>query len=107
MPASINRATGKMMLADAGVKSSAFVVGLVDVATASGFVAGAAVEQLVLADWTAATGAASLLAGQPYFLGAGGGMTTVPPGSPNCVVLLGKAINATTFLISPQPPIQL
>jgi hypothetical protein len=52
------------------------------------------------------TGAAQLAPGVLYFLGVGGGLTTVAPASA-CVVLVGKALNATTMLIDPQPPIEL
>lgn len=107
MPAAIDRSTGKMIAADAGWKPSAFVIGLVHFATAAGFVADALSSQLTLADWTAITGSASLLTGQAYFLAVGGGLTTVPPASPACLVLVGKAVSPTTFLIDPQPPIQL
>jgi hypothetical protein len=106
-PVAISRATGKMILADASIKSSAFVVGLITASTLLGFVASAAVNQLALANWTAVTGSVSLFQGQLYFLGVGGGLTTTPPGAPNCSVPVGTALNSTTMLIDPQPPIQL
>lgn len=106
-PVAISRATGAFIPAIASLKSSAFVVGLITVDVTSQFIGRAATSELVLSDWTAITGAAALLPGQIYFLGAGGGLTTVPPGPPNCVARVGEAVDARTLLISPQPPIQL
>lgn len=106
-PVAISRANGAFIPAIASLKSSAFVIGLLSVDATSQFIGRAVTSELVLADWTAITGAAALLPGQIYFLGAGGGLTTVPPGPPNCVARVGEAIDARTLLISPQPPIQL
>lgn len=105
MPAAISRATGNFIKADAGFKPSAFVAGLLRAQSAVGFVAAAAVQQLTLADWSAVTGTVTLAAGQPYFLATGGGLSTVAPAT-GCVALIGKALNSTTMLINPQPPIE-
>jgi hypothetical protein len=51
------------------------------------------------------TGTAQLAPGA-LFPGVGGGLTTIAPAS-DCVVLVGKALNASTLLIDPQPPIEL
>lgn len=106
MPVAINRTTGKFIMADAGYKPSAFVAGLLRAESAVGFVAAASVQQLTLADWSAVTGTAQLASGQPYFLAVGGGLSTVAPAS-DCVALIGSALNPTTLLIDPQPPIEL
>ena len=106
-PVAISRATGAFFPAVASLKSSAFVIGLLSGNATSQFIGRAATSELALTDWTAIAGAAALLPGQIYFLGAGGGLTTAPPGPPNCVARVGEAVDAHTLLISPQPPIQL
>jgi hypothetical protein len=105
-PVAIDRATGRMIKADASFKPAAFVVGLLAAPVDQGFIASAAPSRLTLADWSAIAGAAQLAPGQPYFLAAGGGLTVTPPASA-CVVMIGKAVSPTTMLIAPQPPIQL
>lgn len=107
MPLAISRANGRLIKADAASKPLAFVAGLAETATAIGFVAGAIRDSLTLADWTAITGAASLNVGQAYFLGVGGGLTTTPPASPNCITSVGIAASATTIIIEPESPVQL
>jgi hypothetical protein len=107
VPVAISRANGKMILADADYKPSAFVVGLLTETVASGFVGHASPDRVTLDDWTAATGSPALLQGQTYFLKSGGGLTTVLPGAGSCVVLLGIAVSAATLQLDVQPPIQL
>lgn len=107
MPLAVSRANGHLVKADAASKAFAFVAGLAFEPTVIGFVGAAARDVVMLADWTAITGSAALLPGQTYFLAVGGGMTTTPPGSPNCITVVGKAASATTMLIDPQNPIQL
>lgn len=107
MPMAINPANGQFIKALANPKSSAFVSGLAKTASAIGFSLGVSPDSMTLANWTAITGAALLLPGQNYFLGAAGGLTTVPPSSPNCIALVGVAESTTTLAIRPQPPIQL
>jgi hypothetical protein len=106
-PVAISRATGQFITADASYKPAAFVVGLLDSAVAAGFVGNAAPSRLTLTDWTAVTGSAQLQRGLPYFLAAGGGLTVTPPVSPSCIALVGQALDPTTLLIEPQPPIEL
>lgn len=106
MPVAIDRTTGQLITADAGYKPAAFVAGLLAADVAQGFVGSAASGRLTLADWSEIAGAAQLVPGVPYFLGLGGGLTSTAPAS-DCVVLVGRALNATTLLIDPQPPIQL
>jgi hypothetical protein len=107
VPVAISRANGKMILADADYKPSAFVVGILTEDTANGFVGHAAPDRVTITDWTAATGSPALLAGQSYFLKSGGGLTTSPPGAGACLVLVGIALSGTTLRIDVQPPIQL
>lgn len=106
-PVTISRATGQVGTSVASWKPSAFVAGLLETASGTDFPVNVATALLTLADWTGITGAASLLPGVPYFLGVGGGLTATPPSSPNCLTLVGKALNATTMIIDPQAPIQL
>lgn len=105
VPVAVDRATGKFVAADAAWKPIAFAAGLLSAGVAEGFVGSATTGRLTLADWTAATGTAQLSPGVSYFLAAGGGLTPVPPASA-CVALIGKALNPTTLLIDPQPPIE-
>jgi hypothetical protein len=106
MPVAIDRTSGQLVAADAAFKPRAFVAGLLAAAVTSGFVGSAMTDRLMLTDWSAATGATQLAVGLPYFLAAGGGLTTTPPASA-CITIVGKAISPTTMLINPQPPIQL
>lgn len=105
MPVAIDRASGKFIAADAAWKPAAFAAGLLRAAGEAGFVAAAATQRLSLPDWTAVAGTAQLASGLPYFLAAGGGLTTVPPAS-ECVALIGTAVDPSTLLIAPQPPIE-
>lgn len=107
MPLAISRATGHFVKADAASKPIAFVAGLAQASTSVGFVASSVRDSLTLADWTAITGSTALAVGQTYFLGAGGGLTTTPPGPPNCITAIGIAASATTLIIEPENPIQL
>ena len=107
MPLAISLASGHFVKADAATKAIAFVVALAKTAVAAGFAVDGEPDQLTLSDWTAVTGAAALSRGQIYFLGAGGGLTTIPQSTPNCSTVVGEAITTTTLKISPQPPIKL
>lgn len=107
MPLAVNRSTGHIVKADASSKPVAFIAGLASVPTSIGFPASVASDWLMLPDWTAITGSVSLSQGQTYFLGAGGGLTTTPPSSPNCVTVVGEAVSTTTLLVRPEIPIQL
>jgi hypothetical protein len=107
LPVAIDRASGRFVAADAAWKPHAFVAGLLRDAAAEGFVAAAATAQLTLADWSAVTGSASLSPGVLYFLAVGGGLTVTAPASGACLTLVGKALNASTLVIDPLPPIEL
>lgn len=107
MPVAIDRATGRLVAADAAVKNLSFVAGVLAVDVAAGFAGSVAPARLTLANWTAATGSAVLLPGQVYFLGSGGGLTTLAPAAAASVVIVGKALDPTTLEINPSPPIQL
>lgn len=106
-PLAVSRSNGHLVKADASSKPLSFVAGLAHSATAVGFVSAVQREVMTLADWTAITGSASLLQGQTYFLAVGGGLTTVPPASPNNLTVVGEAASPTTLIIQPQNPIQL
>lgn len=63
---------------------------------------------LTLADWTAATGAASLTARAVYFLAAGGGLTTAAPATPGQrMQAVGRAVAPDTLDVTVFPPILL
>lgn len=86
-------------------------VGLASAATAPGF--GVPVHTggpLTLADWTGATGAASLSPGSPYFVSAStpGRLTAAPPTTAGQVVqCVGAALTADTLLVEIEAPILL
>jgi hypothetical protein len=103
----IDRATGQFRTADASFKPKAFVAGMLTASVAVGFVGHATRSRLNIADWTAVVGTAALAPGQVYFLAAGGGLTTSPPSSPNCLSVVGTALDGQTLLLSIQPPVQL
>jgi hypothetical protein len=106
MPVAIDRTTARFIAADAAYKPAAFVVGLLRRGVDRRVRRQRRRAALTLADWSAVTGTAQLAPGQYYFLAVGGGLTPVPPASA-CVAMVGKAVNPTTLLIDPQPPIQL
>lgn len=106
-PVAVDRATGRLVMADADWKPHAFVTGLLEDASTAGFVATASGERVTLVDWSAIAGTATLAPGQSYFLKAGGGITAVPPLDAVCLALVGKALSPSTLLITPQPPIEL
>ena len=106
-PVTVSRSTGQIVKSDAASKPTSFVVGLLKTAVTATFAGTVSTNELILADWTAVTGTASLSPGQLYFLAAGGGLTTTPPLSPNNLAQVGEAANTTTLIIAPQTPIQL
>lgn len=106
-PVTISRSTGQFFKAVASWKPSAFAVGLLTADVVAGYLGHAATGRITLADWTPITGTAALSPGQVYFLDVNGGLTVTAPSSPNCVTRLGEAVDASTLLIFPQPPIQL
>lgn len=103
----LNRANGHALLGDPAYKPNAFVVGLAVAAVASGFPVQIQTGLFSLPDWTAVAGTATLTPGLPYFLGAGGTITSAPPSAPDCVTLIGLATGPTTLSINPDPPLQL
>lgn len=105
-PVAVDRATHRLISADAAWKPSAFVAGLLTADVLAGFAGSVTATRLTLADWSAVAGTAQLAPGQPYFLSQGGGLTVNAPAS-LCVALVGRAVSPTTLLIDPQPPIQL
>lgn len=107
LPLATSRGNGHLIRADAANKPAATVAGLANAPTSIGFAATAVRGTLTLTDWSAIAGTATLAVGQIYFLAAGGGLTTIPPASPNCLVIVGSAASPTTLLVDPQPPIQL
>ena len=106
-PVVINRVTGKFDIANANWKPLTFVTGLIQASSLMGFTATAVEGVFTMADWTSICGTANLSLGQAYFLAIGGGLTLTPPGSPNCVVYIGKAVSSVSLLIEPALPIQL
>jgi hypothetical protein len=106
-PLYINRLTGHLDKADASSKSTGYVAGLAAAPTLPGFVASAFVDSLTLTDWSAITAYPALAPGQPYFLAAGGGLTTIPASPPSVNTLVGVADDAFTLTLKLSTPIQL
>lgn len=107
LPVTISRSTGKAIKSDSSWKPTSFVAGLVSTGVGVGFVADIKTDRLTLSDWTAITATVSLQVGQLYFLRVGGGLTTTPPSSPNCITVIGEALDSTTLIIEPGLPFQL
>ena len=106
-PLAINKTNYKANLADSTQKNFSRTIGLSASDVLSGFPVDILIGSYSLPDWTEIAGSASLLIGQNYFLGPAGTITTELPSTPNVLVLVGVAVNASTLDISPQPPIQL
>lgn len=100
----------KIQCADAASAGSAEVLGLVTADAASGAYVHVQKEGFfVMADWTAITGAATLVAGTEYYLAEGlaaGKLVASPPTSGQ-VVYVGRAIKPDTLDLSIQQPIAL
>jgi hypothetical protein len=96
-------------LADASALATSLVVGLAASATAPGHACPVNAASLTLADWTAATGLASLVPGWAYYLDvAPGRLTPIPPATPGCAVArVGVAVSVDTLEISIDTPILL
>lgn len=107
MPVCLSRSTGQLITARADVKTSAFVMGLAGADVAAGFPVEVKEGVVTLSNWTAIAGAASLNVGLPYFLKPTGGITSTPPGAPNCMALVGMAISTQSLMVAPEFPIQL
>lgn len=107
MPVCLSRSTGQLIPARADLKTSAFVMGLAGADVAAGFPVSVKEGAITLSNWTAIAGAASLGVGLPYFLKSTGGLTSTPPGAPNCMALVGLAISTQSLMVAPEPPIQL
>lgn len=107
LPVVVDRATGKFTKALGSTKAKAFIAGLIEQATALGFVGSAGRGAVTLADWSAIAGTASLSPGQTYFLAAAGGITTATPATPNCAVVVGIAASPTVLMVDPSLPVQL
>lgn len=108
-PVYCDQVTGQFKLANAGAFISAGVIGLVSRTTAAGEIGNAKQLSLLLNDWSAAVGAASLAKGQRYFLATtDGGLTTNPVLSiGNSAVFVGTAISAQLMRLEIGPPILL
>lgn len=100
-PVYISRANGQLYPADNAASVTSFVVGLLTADVVSGFVGSFNRLTLTLSDWTAITGTALLLPGQPYFLSAGGTLSTSVPSAPGTNTRVGEALNSTTLGIFP------
>jgi len=107
-PVIVSRINGQIYPADAARFATAGVIGTIQAAVVAGFAVEVARGPQKLADWSAVAGSAALLAGQLYFLGAGGGITTVVPSLPAAAALavVGTALTASVLDVSPLPPIQ-
>lgn len=106
-PVAINRANGKLWLADAGIFVRAFAAGMAYEDTADGYVCKAVRGRFHLADWTAVTGSPALTVGLPYFLAVGGGITASPNLAAGHAAYLGYALDANSLFFDPINPIQV
>ena len=107
-PAAISRVTGNLIVARANTYVRSFVCGLAAADIAAGFAGDIETATLDLADWTAVTGAASLLPGQNYFLAPTGGLQTAPLTTPGQYsIVAGRAISPTTLNVFPGQPLTL
>lgn len=108
-PVYCDQVTGQFRLANAGSFASAGVIGLMSRATAAGEIGNAKQLSLLLNDWSAAIGAASLAKGQRYFLATTDGRLTTSPvlSIGNSAVFVGTAISAQLMRLEIGPPILL
>jgi hypothetical protein len=108
-PIYVDPTSGQIKLASAAAFAASMVAGLAQSATLATFAAPVATTTLMLSDWTAAIGAATLTKGARYFLGANpGAMSTVAPTVPGqSVVSIGLALSTTQLEISPTAPVLL
>ena len=95
----------KLVAADRTAYATAEVVGLLASNVTAGFSGTIIRDVLTLADWSAATGATSLLSGQTYFLGTAGLITTIVPSS-GYLVAIGTARDPQTMVLAIQRPVQ-
>jgi hypothetical protein len=106
-PVTISRVNGQLDPSRSDNKPLSFVKGIITEDILAGFTVVPKRGAVSLSDWTAICGTSSLLVGQTYFLQPTGGLGTSVPGSPNCIVFIGVAMDATTLLVNPGSPIQL
>jgi len=105
-------AAGVMSLAQANNVATTKVVALVQAPSIASGASGAyqTTGVLAAADWTAATGSATLTAGADYFLdpNVAGRLTTTPPSTDGqYLVFIGQAISATELALAIDRPIAL
>lgn len=107
-PVAVSRGSGRLMLARADTYQLAFVAGIVVAQTDPGFATKPGRGAVTFDDWTASTGAAALMSGQPYFLAPSGGLSLLPiqTGS-TCLAKIGLAASLSTLIVEPSPPILL
>jgi len=100
--------SGKMQVAQADSYANAVgLIGLAESAASPGFPGQATPQSLTLTDWTAITGAASLVPGAVYWLSAsapGQLTTTVPTAAGTVQLRIGVAASTSTLALDIQPP---
>lgn len=106
-PVAVSRASGQLLPARADTYVLAFVAGVASADTVQGFTNKPAHGAVTLPDWTAIAGSPALSVGQPYFLGAAGGLTTVPRLEAACIARVGLATTPLTLVVEPATPIIL
>jgi len=106
-PVAVSRASGQLLPARADTYTLAFVAGVAPADTTQGFATQPAHGAITLPDWSAMTGSAALSAGQLYFVGPGGGLTTTPRLDIACVARVGLATTPQTLVVEPSTPIIL
>jgi hypothetical protein len=108
-PIYIDLGTQHAKLGIATALVSSLVAGLVVTAGNPGDTISVATSNLILANWTAVIGAASLSIGNVYYLSVvAGQLSTVAPSViGQCVTLVGVAVSATELKIQNEAPILL
>lgn len=108
-PVYSDQVSGQFKLANASALTTSSVIGLIVADTLATFIAGADQLSLMLTDWTAVIGVASLTKGAVYFLSTTAGMlTTTPPTIVGqTVVRIGVALTTQLMSLAIQEPILL
>ena len=108
-PVYVDGTSGQLGLSIATTYAKCFVMGLAAQTTSATYACPVATNSLTLADWTAITGSSALVKNQLYWLSVTEGLlsTSAPITPGQSLVVVGKAISATTLEINPTLPILL
>jgi hypothetical protein len=100
VPVYLSRSNGQLYPASSNTSVSSMVVGFMLETVPAGFVGTYDREAITLMDWTAITGATSLLTGQTYFLAGNGTLSLLTP-TVGTNTRVGVALTPTTLGINP------